>query len=203
MNLTNELDNEMVTEKEVEIKKIILKNEYFCFSCQKKNNYIANCKIENNNNNIRMIDLLNLNLLKLMYQLNSDIFETIEFTIINENEANVYLLIKPLLKNLGIWQRFVSLKFTRSVLSDDTVIFVGVPDHEYGKLKHTCKNAVFAPLNKIIFYCDVSSTNINELNLTTYFCLEENFVFPMMLEKLVGTIFKRVYKNIKKGIESL
>jgi len=200
MNLTNE----MVRENEVETKKIILKNEYFCFSSQKKNNYIANCKIENNNNNnIRMNDLLNFNLLKLMYQLNSDIFETIDFTIINENEANVYLLIKPLLKNLGIWQRFVSLKFTRSVLSDDTVIFVGVPDHEYGKLKHTCKNAIFAPLNKIIFYCDVSRTNMNALNLTTYFCLEENFVFPMMLEKLVGTIFKRVYKNIKKGIESL
>jgi hypothetical protein len=190
-------DDEKNNKKESE--KIILKNEYFYFSREKKNNYLTNCKIENNN--IHITDLFNFNLLQLMYQLNSDIFQTIEFTIINENEANLYLLIKPLLQNLGIWQRFVSLKFTKTVLQDESVIFTGIPDIEYANLKHNCKNAVIAPLSKIIFHCSPSTPN--KFNLTTYFTLEDNFVFPLMLEKFIGIIFKKVYKNIIKGVKNI
>ena len=201
MNLTNEYEkgNDNDNDRGKEREKIILKNDYFYFSRQKNNNYVTNCKIENNN--IQVNDIFNLNLLKLMYQVNSDIFETIDYTIINENEANLYLLIKPLLQNLGIWQRFVSLKFTRFVLADDSVVFIGVPDIDYGNLKHNCKNAVLAPLNKIIFHCSLSTPH--KFNLKTYFTLEDNFVFPIILEKLIGTIFKKVYKNIIKSIQVL
>jgi hypothetical protein len=194
-----EQDKQLKSETETNIKeKILIKNNYFSFIREKKNHYRINCIIENNNINAET--LFNINLLQFMYSVNKDLFEIIEFNATSENEVNLYLLIKPLFKSLGILQRFVSLKIIQTNIND-SVIFNGVSNIEYGLLRNQSKNAIIAPIYNIIIQCN--PIHSGKFELVTYIKLEDNFVFPSMIEKMVGTIFKKVYKNIISGIQSL
>lgn len=193
-----EHDKNTDTNNNINIKeKILIKNNYFSFIREKKNHYRINCIIENNNINVE--SLFNLNLLQFMYSVNKDLFEIIDLKKTTENEVNLYLLIKPLFKSLGILQRFVSLKIVQSNIND-SIIFNGISDINYGITMNQNKNAIIAPISNILIQCN--PIHSGKFELVTYIKLEDNFIFPLMIEKLVGTIFKKVYKNIIKGIKN-
>jgi hypothetical protein len=178
--------------------KILINNEKFILVRERKNNYRINCIIENNNINVE--NLFNFNLLNFMYTINKNLFEIIDLNISNENEANLYILIKPIFKTLGFLQRYVSLQIIKSKIGN-SIIFNGKIDNEYGLLKNNCKQAIIAPVTNAVIKC--IPIHPGKFELVTYIKLDEKFEFPSMIEKIIGTLLKKVYKNIIKGIESI
>jgi hypothetical protein len=178
--------------------KILINNNNFVFVREKKNNYRINCIIENNNINVEY--LFNFNLLNFMYEINKNLFEVIDLNINNENEANLYILIKPIFKTLGFLQRFICLQIIKSKIGN-SIIFNGKINNEYGLLKNNCKHAIIVPVTNVIIKC--TPIHSGKFELVTYLMLDENFEFPSIIEKMIGTILKKVYKNIIKGIQSL
>ena len=171
--------------------KILINNENFVFVRERKNNYRINCVIENNNINVEK--LFNFNLLQFMYSINKNLFEIIDLDIKNDNEANLYLLIKPIFKSLGFYQRFISLNMIKSKIGN-SIIFNGQIDKEYGILKNNCKQAIMSPVTNAVIKC--TPIHSGKFELVTYLKLDENFKFPIMIEKIIGTLLKKVYKNI-------
>lgn len=188
----------MSLEEESLNEKILIKNENFVFVRERKNNYRINCIIENNNINVEK--LFNFNLLHFMYSINKNLFENIDLNINTENEANLYILIKPIFKTLGFLQRFICLKIIQSKIGN-SIIFNGKIDNEYGLLKNNCKQAIIAPVTNAVIKC--IPIHSGKFELVTNLKLDENFEFPMMIEKIIGTLLKKVYKNIINGIQSL
>ena len=158
--------------------KILIKNTNFVFVRERKNNYRINCIIENNNINVE--NLFNFNLLNFMYEINKNLFETIDLNLDpdNENEANLYILIKPIFKTLGFLQRFICLHIIKSKV-DNSIIFNGKIDNEYGLLKNKCKQAIIVPVTNAIIKCN--PIHSGKFELVTYLKLDENFEFPTML----------------------
>jgi hypothetical protein len=68
------------------------------------NKYRMTTTIENKR--IYMKNLLNFNLINLIYQTNLDNFDKINLNIINEEDATVFLLMKHLFKEMGLKQRY-------------------------------------------------------------------------------------------------
>ena len=87
-------------------RKIILEKEKddFTFIRVKKNEYEITFTIQNNF--IHLPSIINFDLLKLLYELNKDIFERVTLDKINEHSAITSLLMKHFFVDLGLSQKY-------------------------------------------------------------------------------------------------
>ena len=100
---------------------ILYSKEGFTFIRKQKNDYSLTFQMENNN--IILSKIIDFNLIKLIYDLNSDIYEKVNLNIINDNEATVNLLMKHLFEELGLPQRFSYLHIKR-IVSENNITFM-------------------------------------------------------------------------------
>ena len=68
------------------------------------------------NDNIKLDNIIDFNLIKLMYELNQDIYEKIDLNIFNDNQATMLAINKHLFQDLGISQKYSHLKISKYIL---------------------------------------------------------------------------------------
>ena len=61
------------------------------------------------NKNILISNIIDFSLFKLIYELNNDIYESVNLTKISENEAVVVFVMKHLFEDLGLPQKYFYL----------------------------------------------------------------------------------------------
>ena len=74
------------------------------------------------NKNILIANIIDFSLFKLIYELNGDIYERVNLTKINENQAVVTLLIRHLFEDLGLPQKYSYFHMTKTV-NNQQIIF--------------------------------------------------------------------------------
>lgn len=170
----------------METEKVFIKNPNLFISRIKKNHYKIDITVENKN--LFMEKILNFNLIKLIFEINKSNFEECRLED-NENgkEANIYLLVKPLFKELGFFQRYISLHLTKFE-ENGTMQFLGVAFPEYGQTHNKCKNAIAAPIKEM----PISSFlyNPNKMTLSIQIILEDTFEMTALFEKIFISLLK-------------
>lgn len=83
---------------------IIMKRDGFSF--EKIDNKCYYTTFDIKNNNLKLSDIINFDLIKVLYDLNPDIYDLVEIEKINENEANLIIIMKHLFKDIGISQKY-------------------------------------------------------------------------------------------------
>jgi hypothetical protein len=171
--------------------------EGFIFKRNEKNNYSLSFEMENNN--IIMSKIIDFSLVKLIYDLNSDIYEKVNLKILNENEATINLLMKHLFEDLGLPQRFSYLHI-KKISQENNIAFEsqtikterpeGMPlDAELMSIKNMICNCKIITPHKIRF-------TINVL-------FENHMLIPPVAEKLVGLILYKIFNRVKQFIENV
>jgi len=171
--------------------------EGFTFVKNEKNNYSLTFQMENNN--IILAKIIDFNLVKLIYDLNSDIYEKVKLEIINENEATINLLMKHLFEEIGLPQRFSYLSMKKTV-GENNIKFIaqsikserpeGMPDDaELMPLENMICNCVIITPHKIKFMCNILFEPIMNI--------------PQVAEKLVGLILYKIFNRVKQFIENV
>jgi len=171
--------------------------EGFVFKKNEQNNYSLSFEMENNN--IMLSKIIDFSLVKLIYDLNSDIYEKVNLKILNGNEATINLLMKHLFEDLGLPQRFSYLHIKKTI-QENNIIFEsqtikserpeGMPvDAELMAIKNMICNSKIITPHKIIFTVNV---------------LFENYVLiHPVVEKLVGLILYKIFNRVKQFIENV
>jgi hypothetical protein len=170
--------------------------EGFEFIKNSKNNYSLSFQMENNN--IILAKVIDFNLVKLIYDLNNDIYEKVNIEMINENEAIANLLMKHLFEELGLPQRYSYLHM-KKIVGENNIKFVsqtikshrpeGMPvDAELMPIQTMTCNCNILTLHKIKFTCNVLFEPIMNV--------------PSVAEKLVGLILYKIFKRVKQFIEN-
>lgn len=177
--------------------KILINTDNFILSRTKPNHYHLETLIENNN--IFFENILDFNFIKLIYEINSEYFEEVKLDIISVNEANLYLLMKPIFQNLGVLQRYVSLKIIR-YKELNTIYFKGVPNINYSKLINKSKSAILSPISEITVACNIITPHKIKLNETIIY--ENSFVMPIFFEKIFATFLKKIFRKTVLTMES-
>jgi hypothetical protein len=77
-----------------------------------------------NNPNIILSQIIDFNLMKLVYDLNTDIFEKTNLAINDDDTAVITVLLKHFFKDLGLPQKYSVLHIQR-ILDEDKIIFKG------------------------------------------------------------------------------
>ena len=162
------------------------------------NKYRMTTTIENKN--IYMKNLLNFNLINLLYQTNLDKFDKINLNIINEEDANVFLLMKHLFKEMGLKQRYFCFDIKKVEL-ENGISFILTQNAEYGKQVNDCSNAHLMPIKHMLYNFELVS--LHKLKMTQYMNFDPEVGLPSFLEPVFGLITKTMLKQMKQFIEAI
>jgi hypothetical protein len=74
------------------------------------------------NKNIQLANAIDFNLIKLLYELNQDIYEKIDLKIFNDTQATLLAINKHLFQDLGISQKYSHLKISKNIVGNGKII---------------------------------------------------------------------------------
>jgi WD40 repeat protein len=176
--------------------KILYEKDGMKFTKLENKKYSLDFSIENKN--ILMANIVDFSLIKLIYDLNGDIYENVELQKLNENEGVVTLLMKHLFEDLGLPQRYSYLHVTKTV-TNNQIIFTsqsiyserpqGIPD-----------DAQLMAMKENIGICDIVTPHKVDFSFTVEF--EDYVEIPPFAEKMVGLILNKIFKRVKQFIEN-
>ena len=88
----------------MDLEAILLDKDGFKFSRFNKNNYKLTFTMENKN--IVLSKIIDFSLIKLIYDLNDDVYEIVNIEQLNDSEVIITLLMKHFFQDLGLPQKF-------------------------------------------------------------------------------------------------
>ena len=171
--------------------------EGFVFVKNEKNNYTL--YFEMVNNNMILPKIIDFNFVKLIYDLNSDIYEKVNLKIINENEANVNLLMKNLFEDLGLPQRFSYLNI-KKIIQENRIIFES-QTIKTERPEGMPEDAELMPIKQMISNCEIITPH--KIRFTINVLFENYMLVPPIVEKLVGLILYKIFNRVKQFIENV
>jgi hypothetical protein len=187
MEASSSISSALFNKKKVELTKL------------KKNIYKLESFVENKN--IYLEKLINFELIHLFYKVNMNFFEIVEFEILNENEAILFVLMKPLLKELGVQPRYVNLRITKKIEGSD-VFFYCVSCNEFIKNTHQFnKNAIKSPLLTVTISCKLM--NPHSLYISETLTFDETYEGFTIMEKFLSQVLKVIFKQTISAVEQI
>jgi hypothetical protein len=162
------------------------------------NKYRMTTTIENKK--IYMKNLLNFNLINLIYQTNLDKFDKINLNILNDEDANVFLLMKHLFKEMGLKQRYFCFDIKKVDL-ENGISFILTQNSEYGQPVNDCSNAHLMPIKHMLYNFELVS--LHKIKMTQYINFDPEVGLPTFLEPVFGLISKTMLKQMKQFIECI
>lgn len=177
--------------------KVLVEKNGMKFIKLEKNKYNLLYSIENKN--INLYQLVNFELIKLIYELNPDIYEKVVLNKNNEEDAEITLLMKHFFNDLGIPQKYSHMSLRKNV-SDNCVTFVG---SSIFSERPTCvPNGVEQlPIEKLNIDCIMASPHRVDLNCLIIF--DNSLIIPAFIEKVIGIIINKIFMRVKKFIEDI
>jgi hypothetical protein len=152
------------------------------------------------NNNIYMNNILDFNLINLTYQTNLEQFEKFNLNIINDDEANVFLLMKHVFKEMGLKQRYICFDI-KKVEIENGISFILTQNDEYGQQMNDCTNAHSMPIKHML--CNFEVVSPHKLKMTEYINFDPENGMPTILEPVFALILKTMFKRTRKFIEAI
>jgi len=158
------------------------------------------------NNNIQLDKIIDFNLIKLMYELNQDIYEKIDLKICNENQAILLAISKHLFQDLGISQKYSHLKISKTLVRTGKIIF----DLQTQKTDPSERSMSFSipekaeqlPIEQFIIACNVINQHKIEFGINFKIDID-TIELPDFVENLLCKIFIKMFKRVKQFIENI
>jgi hypothetical protein len=188
MNLEEENKNEIT---------ILTNQNDIQFIRIKENHY--NLKFNIKNENIILFKIINFDLLKLIYDLNTDIYEKTYLEKINDNEAIITILMKHFFEDIGLPQRFTHSHVYKTI-ENNKIIFKSILIN-INKPKMLPENAEQMPLEHFTIVGEFITDHSINFDINIIFNNKMN-VLPF-IEKMVGIISNKIFKRLKQFIENI
>jgi hypothetical protein len=151
------------------------------------------------NNHIILSKIIDFNLVKLIYDLNVDIYEKVNLKIINENEATINLLMKHLFEDLGLPQRF-SYVHVKKTFEPNSISFE-LQTIKSNRPEGMPLDAELMPMKNMICNCDIITQH--KIKFTFNVLFENHMLLPPVVEKIVGLILYKIFNRVKQFIENV
>ena len=176
---------------------ILFNKDGFKFVCIKKNNY--NLTFGMTNHNIMLPKIVDFSLIKLIYDLNPDVYENVQIEQLNEHEAFSTMLMKHLFEDLGLPQRYSFAHITKTV-NEKQLTFVTQSINTH-RPKGIPEDAELMAIENMEIICDVVSPHVLNFNINIKF--DQSMNVPSFVEKIIGVILNKVFKRVKQFIENV
>ena len=182
---------------ETNLETVLFDKEGFKFSRIKKNHYNLIFTMENNNINLPKI--VDFSLIKLIYDLNSDVYEKVNIEKLNDNEIILTLLMKHFFEDLGLPQRFSFIHMKKTV-EEGRVIFNSQSIKSHRPPNMPADSQLMA-LKDMTSVCEFISPH--KVNFSFNEIFDDEMNVPPFAEKMVGIISHKIFKRVKQFIENV
>jgi hypothetical protein len=178
-------------------RRFLFRKEGLEFVKNDKNNYSLSFDMENKN--IILHKIIDFSLVKLVYDLNPDIFEKVNMEKINEDEATSALLMKNLFEDLGLPQKYSYLHM-RKYVSDNKITVISTPiiDNVPIDIPPDAQQ-----MGTEYIVCDCNIIDNHKINFTFNICINNAYNVPEFAEKLIGAVLFKMFKRVKQFIENI
>jgi len=176
--------------------KIIREKDGMKFARTSKNNYQTNFSMQNSS--IHLPSIINFDLLKLMYELNSDIYEKVHLEKINEKEAVICLLMKHFFQDMGLPQRYYYFHVERTE-SDQLIRFHSQTIHA-DRPEWIPSDVQLVPMQSMTLLCDIITPH--KVSVFSSVVFHQHHIIPPFMEKFVGIIIHKIFNRLKQFIEN-
>ena len=199
MNKLNNTDNSNNISEYDEYNKVLYDKEGFRFIKICKNNYKLYFSMENKK--IILKNIINFDFLKLIYDLNPDIYEKVKLDKLNEEEAYIVLVLKNLFEDLGLPQRFNYVHVHKIVDKETNSVIFNAKTIKNVRPDIVPQDAQLLDLQDMSIICD--SVTDNKINFYVNILFEDYVVVPNFAEKVIGLIVNKIFKRVKQFIENI
>ena len=179
------------------IEATLINKDGFLFSIVEKNHYKLTFSMTNKN--IVLAKIIDFGLIKLIYDLNSDVYEKIKITKLNESEIIAELLMKHFFEDLGLPQRF-SFIHMRKIVEENRIIF-----HSQSIRSHRPEgmpdDSELMALQDLKCVCNIITPHLIDFNVDVIF--DSNMSVPNFAEKMIGMILLKIFTRVKLFIENV
>jgi len=176
---------------------VLFEKDGFKFSNIKKNHYKLTFSMENNN--IIVPKIVDFNLIRLIYDLNPDVYEKVNIEKLNDDEVIITLLMKHFFEDLGLPQRF-SFLHMKKTNEDNKIIFKAQSIKSY-RPEGMPEEAELMALQNMIGICDIITPH--KVNFSFNEIFDESMNVPLFAEKMIGIILHKIFKRVKQFIENV
>ena len=194
-NTTTECESNEKNNSEV----VLIKNSKICII--KKNSKHLSVTFDLINNNVPLNNIIDFPVFKLIYDLNQDIYDFLDFKIIDSNTAVLFALYKNLLKDLGGRQRYMYARITKKN-QGDKVFFETIPIYlDKDKLPYTVPDKAYQScfINTTIFHI-ISPSHVK---YTQNVIFDEAEFTSTIMTRVVASFIKKIYLRTKEFIEKM
>lgn len=177
---------------------ILFEKNGLIFRKNYKHNYEIVLDLENKN--ICLDKILDFGFMKLIYDLNPDIYLTSNIEKLSEDEAEVSVLLKHFFEDIGMQQTYSFINIKKKV-EDDCIKFLstviedrrpeGIPD-----------NVVLSQIKNMICVCKIITPHHIKITFNI-FLREDRLVLPLFVQKIIGQILNKIFIRIKQFIENI
>jgi hypothetical protein len=176
--------------------KILYEKDGMKFTKLENKKYCLDFSMENKN--INMANIVDFSLIKLVYDLNGDIYESVDLQKLSENQSTVTLLMKHLFEDLGLPQSYSYLHMTKT-MDNNQIIFRSQTIHS--EIPPGIPNdAKLMAMKENIGICELVTPDKVDFSFTVLF--EDYVEIPIFAEKMIGLILNKIFKRVKQFIEN-
>ena len=180
--------------------KQITTGKNFLFAKQNDNTYEVSYNLENNR--LLMAQLINMELFKVLSELNNNNYEIYDFKIISSSEAIIFALIKNIFKEITTIQQYYCFR-VKMELTNEFANFILTPDIELGQqllTKYKAKAQHLPVTNLENVYKLISP---HKVQFKQHITFNDGYQLNFITETILGMVFKMASKKIIKFIREL
>jgi hypothetical protein len=185
--------------------KVILNKDGMKFVKHSNNTFHLSFSLENQFINVPSI--INFELIKLIYDLNPDIYEKVILKKNSEEEAIITLLMKHFFIDLGLKQKYSHVIMRKKIIVNENdnnslqIQFSTTTVQSSEKQEIIPDEAELVQIENMQIVVDCVSSNRCVFNCLILF--NKQFNIPPFIEKMIGLIINKVFNRGKQFIENI
>jgi len=179
--------------------KVIMDKKDYKMTRIDKYNYLFEYEIINKN--ILLEKVINLDFIKLIYELNkNDIFDDFYLDVTGSENATVYILFKHFFHDFGVPQKYAHIDISIEK-TEKQIIFKTTTNNVAPKVNIPNKDAQLIPINSVTATCDLITPHKASIKTSTSF--HKSMQLPEFIEKLATTVISKIFLRTKQFIEKI
>jgi hypothetical protein len=157
------------------------------------------CTIENKH--IYLDKIINFELIKLIFEINNDIYEKVIMNKIDDNNAEFIFVMKHFFADIGLPQRYYHFMMKKNFnINENKIVFTSETINS-NKPDFISKDVEFLSIDKMIYECQFTSLQRDKMLFSALISFDKNLNIPEYVEKVVGLIVNKIFIRVKQFIE--